>query len=364
VTHSLPDPEVMYRALVKKDSNFEGIFIVGVRTTGVFCRPTCTARKPKKENTEYFASPREALLEGYRPCRICRPMEPEGESPGWLAPLLEEIEKNPDTRFTDSDLRDRGLDPNRVRRWFKKHHGMTFQSFLRTMRIGNAFGRIKNGDKVIEAAYGSGYESLSGFTESFKKVTGFAPVKSTQHELVKVTRIPTPLGPMLAGATGEGICLLEFVDRRMLETQLRRIRKAFKAELVPGASGHFDDLKSQLMEYFEGGRKDFTVPLVLTGTPFQKKVWSILRTIPYGSTRSYKEQAKLIGNPNAVRAVARANGDNKIAIIIPCHRVIGASGDLVGYGGGLWRKRYLLNLEQSPHDEKEKPVTDQAVFRS
>jgi AraC family transcriptional regulator of adaptative response/methylated-DNA-[protein]-cysteine methyltransferase len=345
MNHSLPDEAIMYQALLNKNSNFEGLFFVGVKTTGIFCRPTCTARKPKKENVEFFPSTHEALLNGYRPCKLCSPLAYQGEAPDWLKTVMNEVENRPYLRLKDSDLKKRGIDPNRVRRWFKKNHGMTFQAYLRTLRISQAFGRIKYGEKVIEAAYESGYESLSGFTESFKKTTGFSPIKSTQNQMIMITRILTPLGPMLANATDEGICLLEFVDRRMLETQMNRLRKLFKAELIPGSNKHFDELNKQIKEYFEGTRKDFTVPLVLDGTAFQRQVWSALQTIPYGETRSYKEQAEIIGNPRAIRAVARANGDNRIAIIIPCHRVIGANGELVGYGGGLWRKRYLLNLE-------------------
>jgi AraC family transcriptional regulator of adaptative response/methylated-DNA-[protein]-cysteine methyltransferase len=131
----------------------------------------------------------------------------------------------------------------------------------------------------------------------------------------------------------------------MLETQLKRLNRLLHAECVPGCSRHFDELNKQLAEYFSGKRKEFDVPLVLSGTPFQQKVWAGLQTIPYGCTRSYKEQADAIGHASAVRAVAKANGDNRIAIIIPCHRVIGTDGKLVGYGGGLWRKRYLLDLE-------------------
>ena len=155
---------------------------------------------------------------------------------------------------------------------------------------------------------------------------------------------------MLAAATEVGICLLEFVDRRMLETQLTRLSKWLNAECVPGFSRHFDTLNRQMEEYFSGKRRKFDVPLVLPGTPFQQNVWAELLTIPYGSTRSYKEQAQALGLPNAVRAVARANGDNRISIIIPCHRVLGANHELCGYGGGLWRKRYLLN-----HESKNRP---------
>jgi AraC family transcriptional regulator of adaptative response/methylated-DNA-[protein]-cysteine methyltransferase len=242
-------------------------------------------------------------------------------------------------------LRERGLDPNRVRYWFKKQHGMTFQGYLRALRVGQAFGRIKHGEKVVETAFESGYGSLSGFAHSFKKTADFSPRKSQDRQLISTTRIFTPLGPMLAAATDDGICLLEFVDRRMLETEIESLSRLLKAKFVPGSSKHFDRLNVQLEEYFSGNRKEFDVPLVLPGTPFQKKVWAGLQAIPYGSTRSYKEQAEATGLPSAVRAVAKANGDNRIAILIPCHRVIGANGELVGYGGGVWRKQYLLKLE-------------------
>jgi len=342
-----PSLQVMRRAFYNRDSTYEGIFYVAVKTTGVFCKPTCTARKPKQENIEFFSTTRDALLHGYRPCKVCTPLEEVSKAPRWLHPLMDLVNQSPDLRLKDQDLRRHGFEPSRVRRWFNKHHGMTFQAYLRTIRISQAFGRIRHGDKVIEAAFDSGYESLSGFTESFKKITGFSPKQSHHTNLVLITRIPTPLGPMLAGAVEEGICLFEFTDRRMLELQLGRLKKYFKAELSPGYHRHFDTLTTQLQEYFAGTRKQFDLPLALSGTPFQKKVWHILQTIPYGSTRSYQKQAELIGQPTAVRAVARANGDNKIAIIIPCHRVIGSDGKLTGYGGGLWRKRYLLQLESA-----------------
>jgi AraC family transcriptional regulator, regulatory protein of adaptative response / methylated-DNA-[protein]-cysteine methyltransferase len=343
---SLPDSNTLYNAILTKDESFEGIFIVGVKTTGICCRPTCTARKPKQENVEFFNSVHEALLHGYRPCKICNPLGNKGEVPSWLQPLINEVNSNPGIRLTDYDLRTRGIEPHRVRRWFKQYHGMTFQTYLRTLRIGNAFGRIQFGDKVIEAALESGYESISGFNESFRKTLGVSPGKSHESNLVTVTRILTPLGPMLAGGTDGGICLLEFIDRRMLETQIKRLRKLLKAEFIPGNNKYFEELNNQIHEYFSGKIKKFDFPLVLKGTPFQEKVWKELQTIPYGVTRSYQDQAENVGNIQAVRAVAKANGDNRIAIIIPCHRVIGKNGKLTGYGGGLWRKQYLLDHEK------------------
>lgn len=343
----LPDRKTMYSALLNKDSSFEGIFFVGVKTTGIFCRPTCTARKPKPENVDFFSTVKEALQYGYRPCKVCNPLQLNGEAPIWLKSLLKEIEEKQISRITNSYLKERNIDPARVRRWFKKNHGMTFQTYLRLLRVNKAFGQIKYGDKVLESAFDTGYESLSGFAEAFKKTTGFSPSKSKKKNIISVTRVLTPLGPMLAGATEEGICLLEFVDRRMLETQIKRLKKIFDAEFIPGENKYFDELNKQLTEYFEGKRKEFNLPLLLNGTDFQQKVWKELQKIPFGSTRSYQEQAVALDNPKAVRAVAKANGDNRISIIIPCHRVIGKNGQLVGYGGGMWRKRFLLNLEKS-----------------
>ena len=299
----LPHRDVMYNALQNKDSRFEGIFFSGVKTTGIFCRPTCTARKPKIGNVEFFESAADALLQGYRPCRICNPLGYRGAIPDWLKSRLDEINENPDIRLKDQDLKQRGIEPSRVRRWFKNNLGLTFQAYLRAMRIGQAFGRIRFGEKIIETAFESGYESLSGFTSSFKNTTGFSPNQSHSQQIITITRILSPLGPLIAGATREGICLLEFADRRMVETQLERLKKSLKAELIPGTNKYFKPLNKQITEYFNEKRKEFTIPLVLAGTAFQEKVWSVLRTIPYGSTRSYKEQAEIVGDPKAVRAV-------------------------------------------------------------
>jgi AraC family transcriptional regulator, regulatory protein of adaptative response / methylated-DNA-[protein]-cysteine methyltransferase len=346
----LPDRETMHRALVNKDTSFEGIFIVGVKTTGIFCRPGCTARAPKLENTEYFADAREALQYGYRPCKICRPLEQAGEPPSWLRDILVEVESNPSLRLKDYEIRQRGIDPARIRRWFKKNHDMTFQAYLRSRRLNEAFGRIRHTSKVTDSAFESGYDSLSGFNDAFKKATGFVPSQSGQRTVITITRILSPLGPLFAGATSEGICLLEFTDRRMLETQITNLRKRLNAEFIPGRNHHFDVLDLQLREYFEGKRRVFDLPLVVPGTEFQQQAWRALLEIPYAEVRSYGQQARAMGNAKAVRAVGKANGDNRIAIIIPCHRVVAADGSLTGYGGGLWRKKFLLELEKSAID--------------
>ena len=164
--------------------------------------------------------------------------------------------------------------------------------------------------------------------------------------MIKITDIETPLGEMVAGATDEGICLLEFNDRRMLPSEYRDLVRLLKTEMEDGENKHLKLLKRQLKEYFEGKRKEFSIPLVYPGTEFQKAVWKELRSIPFGSTRSYQEQAIALNRPGSVRAVANANGMNRISIVIPCHRVIGSDGRLTGYGGGLRRKKWLLDHER------------------
>lgn len=170
-------------------------------------------------------------------------------------------------------------------------------------------------------------------------------VQVTNRVRVVSTRLTSPVGSLLAAASDEGLYLLEFVDDDLEPAGLRAIRRWFDADPVPGSNRHLERLTVELDEYFAGRRREFTVPVVLRGTPFQERVWQGLLTIPYGATRSYQDQAVHLGNPRALRAVAQANGDNRIAVIVPCHRVIGKDGRLTGYGGGLWRKRFLLDLE-------------------
>ena len=336
----------MLEAFLGRDATFDGVFVTGVHTTGVFCRPTCPAKKPLPRNVSFFGTTHEALLSGYRPCRRCRPLEPSGSPPDWLQPLLEAVEADPVRRWTDRDVRSRGLSPERVRRWFKQNHGMTFQAYNRARRLGAALGRVQHGGRVSRAAFEVGYDSLSGFQEAFRQYFGESPKKLDNATVVRVTRITTPLGPMLVGATEDTLCLLEFGDRRMLPAQIQRIRQRLGAVFVPDRNDLIDRIGRDVSAYFAGELRDLDAPLELCGTDFQKEVWESLREIPYGETRSYAMLAASVGRPAAVRAVGRANGVNALAIIVPCHRVVGADGKLVGYGGGLWRKRRLLDLER------------------
>lgn len=358
IQRTLPSPEEMYRAFVARDTHYDGIFLTGVKTTGIFCRPSCPAKKPLRKNVDFFRSAGNALAAGFRACKRCRPLEPAGNTPASIGRLLQEVASAPTRRIRDRDLRARGLEPATVRRWFKEHHDMTFHAYQRQLRLGLALRDLEDGAQVSRTAFASGYDSLSGFQEAVQKLTGSSPSQSRNITRVHLTRTSTPLGTMLVGATDEALCLLEFTDRRMLETQLDRISGRLDCTFIPGANQVIEQLEAELEQYFSGTLREFRTPLLLSGTDFQKRVWGALRRIPYAETRSYAEQASMIESPKAVRAVGRANGANRIAIVIPCHRVVGADGKLTGYGGGLWRKKYLLEHERQFAAEAGTPRLD------
>ena len=336
----------MHRALASSDASYDGIFFAGVRTTGIFCRPSCSARKPQPQNVEFFGTQREALFSGYRPCKRCRPLDTDGRPPAWVAKLMRRVETSPTGRVAAAELRRSGVDPARARRYFLQHHGMTFQAYCRARRLSDAFQRIKGGSSVAEVAFSSGFESESGFRSAFERVFGSTPAGAKQREAITISWIQSAVGPLVVGTTDEAICLLEYSDRRMLEAQLKTLKRRFRAALVLGKNRLVGALQKQLDEYFAGRRREFDLPLAYPGTPFQQQVWSVLLKIPYGSTRSYQDVARQVGRPRAVRAVGTANGMNRISILVPCHRVVNSNGELGGYGGGLWRKRALLDLEQ------------------
>lgn len=338
--------EEMYAAVERRDAAFDGLFFTAVKTTRIFCRPVCPARTPLAKNVEFFPNAKEALYAGYRPCLRCRPLDMGVKPPEWVRDLFKRVDQEPEVRLKDRDLRRMGIEPERARRWFKTNYGMTFQGYHRSRRMGIALRQIRAGADAVQAAMNQGYDSDSGFRDAFEKILGAPPSKADHIRAMACRWLETPVGPMLAVADDAGLCLLEFVDRRMLPAQIESVRRRFKAALVPGEHPVLDQTERELIEYFAGERREFTMPLNYEGTPFQMRVWEALLALPYGVTASYGEQARKVGDVKAVRAVAAANGANRIAIIIPCHRVIAADGSLHGYGGGLWRKQKLLDLER------------------
>ncbi len=342
----LPDRRTMYRALSRRDAAYEGVFYTCVKTTGIFCRPTCKAKRPRPENVEFTPTVVEALHAGFRPCRMCRPMDAEKPVPSLVEKLRRAAEAAPDGRVTDKDLAAMGVEPSTARRQFKAYHGMTFHAYQRARRMGLALRDVKAGKPVVEVQAGRGYESTSGFREAFARVFGAAPRDAKDTAVLLARRIETPLGTMLALADDQGLRLLEFVDRRGLERELVLLRQRLKCVIVPGTHALLDQVVKELGEYFAGTRQTFAVKLAPVGSDFQRRVWAELARIPPGRTRSYAEMAKRLGLPKGPRAVGRANGSNMLALVIPCHRVINADGSLCGYAGGLWRKQRLIEHER------------------
>ena len=223
----------MYDAIGRKESFYEGTFITAVKTTGIFCRPSCRARKPLAKNVEFFASAEEALKHGYRPCKVCRPMNLEDQTPSKIKALLDELQARPHLKLQDQDLRQRGVEPSYIRRWFKRRHNMTFHTYQRLIRLNSGYRKIKAGMPVTHTAFDSGYESASGFGAQFKSVFGDSPAHSEGKAVIYLHRFSTKIGPMFAAATEKGLCLLEFTDRRMLENEFKDLRKRLNAVFVP-----------------------------------------------------------------------------------------------------------------------------------
>lgn len=347
ITPTMPDEHEMYDAVLRRDSTYDGVFVVAVKTTSIFCRPVCPARKPKRDNVEFFATAGEALHAGYRPCKRCRPMDGPNAVPDWVKRLLDDVDAHPTRRRSDADLRTMNIDPARARRYFKRRYGMTFHAYQRARRMGMALKDVRRNGSANGTAYAHGYESESGFRDAFARVFGRPPGRSSEVRCLLARWIDTPLGAMLGLADDDGLRLLEFVDRRGLERGIEMLRRRTSSVVVPGRHEHLDSIADELAGYFAGNLQQFSTPVVLDGSDFQVAVWRQLTAIPYGVTRSYSAMAKELGRDGAQRAIGRANGDNRLAIIVPCHRVVRRDGTLCGYGGGLWRKKWLLELEQS-----------------
>lgn len=343
---SIENKRKYYQALIKKEAQYEGIFYVGVKTTGIFCRPTCSARKPKFDNCEFYETAQDALLASYRPCKRCNPLSHPGHVSKTVQRLVEAVEANPSKRWKESDFEKLSMDASTARRQFKKRFGMTFIEYARARRMGLAMKKIREGETVIDTQLSTGYESSSGFRDAFSRIMGAAPTKLDHYQILRTAWLDTRLGPMLAISDEKTLYLLEFIERRGLEREIERLRHKMKAAIIPGRTAPIDSIEKELNQYFAGDLTTFNTPIIMLGSPFQQHVWEELKKIPFGETRSYLELAKAIHKPSAFRAVANANGANQLALIIPCHRVINTDGGLGGYGGGIARKQWLIEHEK------------------
>ncbi len=343
---TLPSPETLYAALIARDPAYDGHAFVGVRTTGVFCRLTCAARKPRFENTRFFASIPACLEAGFRPCLRCRPLSQLRAREPLVALLLDRMEQEPNRSWSEEDLVALRLDPSTVRRAFKRHLGMTFLDLARLRDLGRGMDHLAAGGAVINAQLEAGYESDSGFRGAIAQLVGDCPARLKNRELLKADWIETPIGAMLAVADPHALHLLEFFDRKALPAELTRLRERTRSSISFGRAAPTIQVEAELRAYFDARSATFSTVLARPGSTFTQRVWQELVAIPPGVTRSYAELAAALGRPSATRAVARANGANQVAIAIPCHRVIGSDGSLTGYGGGLWRKQWLIEHER------------------
>jgi len=348
------DPDTSWAAFMRRDRSWDGRVIGAVSTTGVYCKPSCPARRPKRENVTFFATAEEARAAGYRPCLRCKPDEVgrDREAVAAAVKFIEVAEEAPTLAEIAEAV---GYAPHHFQRIFKRDLGVSPAEYARALRNRRTEAALKANGRVTDAVYDAGYSGPSSFYSDAKERLGMTPSAwrdGGRGETIRWTHFDSPLGQMLIAATSKGICRLTFDD------SVESLQRLFpKATIVKDDGG--------LRELVEGALVAIEKPLAapdlsidVAGTAFQEAVWRELRKIPAGETRSYADIAAAIGAPKAVRAVGSANGDNHVCVLIPCHRVIRSDGTLGGYGGGIERKKKLLEAEGHSVAEPQLPLTE------
>jgi AraC family transcriptional regulator, regulatory protein of adaptative response / methylated-DNA-[protein]-cysteine methyltransferase len=350
------DERSAWAAVMRRDETWDGRFVYAVRTTGVFCRPSCPSRRAKRENVAFFQTPADARAGGFRPCRRCRPAAAfatrASEGVARARALLErEIRQRPDSRLTLETLaRTVGVSPFHLQRQFKRVTGATPAQFARALRSDRLKAELRRGSTVSQATYGAGYASSSRVYEAADTHLGMTPATYRHggrgaHIRYVVTR--TSYGQLLVGVTERGVCAVQVADDvGTLERALAAEFPNATRERLRAATDDVGQWVEAIVDYLEGRDRQLQVPLDVGGTEFQRRVWQALRQIPYGETRSYTEVAASIGAPRAARAVGSACARNRVALVVPCHRVVRESGALGGYRWGLARKQRLLDQER------------------
>jgi len=340
-----------WAALLARDPAAEGAFVYSVATTGVYCRPTCPSRRPKPENVTFYASPTEAENAGFRPCRRCRPNEaPAAERHAALvAEACRRIERAESPPSLDALAAKAGVSPSHFHRLFKSITGLTPKAYAAAHRAKRVREELSNGaSSVTEAIYGAGFNASSRFYEKAKDALGMTPSAYRAGGAgaeIKFAIGQCSLGAILVARSEKGVCAILLGEDP--EELVRDLQDRFpKAKLI-GGDEEFEKLVAKVVGFVEAPALGLDLPLDVRGTAFQQRVWEALRKIPAGATASYAEIAERIGAPKAVRAVAAACAANKIAVAIPCHRVVRKDGDLSGYRWGVARKRALLAKEQA-----------------
>ena len=337
-----------WKALLHRDQQADGGFLYGVRSTGVYCRPTCASRLPNRENVVFFTSFSEAEEAGFRPCKRCSPREASARTHHTRAiiracKLIEESEEHPRLENLAAAV---GMSPSHFHRLFKEIVGVTPKHFAATVRMDRLRSGLTQGSSVTESIYDAGFGSISRFYEGSRHMLGMTPsaYKNGAEGLrIHVAVTNSFLGWVLVAATDHGICSIDLGDSP--QSLLGRLQKRFpRAEIYRDDSG-FADVVSRVAAFIEAPSGGLDLPLDIQGTAFQQRVWKALQGIPPGSTKSYAEIAAKIGKPTATRAVGRACASNRLAVVIPCHRAVRSDGGLGGYRWGVKRKQRLLERE-------------------
>jgi AraC family transcriptional regulator of adaptative response/methylated-DNA-[protein]-cysteine methyltransferase len=337
----------MWNGVAERKKTLDGRFVYAVKTTKIYCRPSCPSRRPNKENVEFFETTEAARMAGYRACARCCPDEIRSKADMMIEQVCNYIEQNLDQSLTLEKLgRAVGASPFHLQRVFKATTGLTPREYADECRLSALKKGLSSGHQVTEALYEAGYSSSSRLYERSNQQLGMTPrsyAKGGEGELINCAFVRSPLGLLLMAATARGLCFLQFGT---LEDELMEaLQVEFKAATIVENGEPLSVWINRLCEYF-AGHEDLDIPVDVTGTSFQQSVWRYLRQIPPGETRTYSDVAKAIGQPQAVRAVARACASNKVALAIPCHRVIRQNGSLGGYRWGAERKQVLLKQEQ------------------
>jgi AraC family transcriptional regulator of adaptative response/methylated-DNA-[protein]-cysteine methyltransferase len=337
------DDSDAWAAFERRDRSWDGRVIGAVRTTGIYCKPSCPARRPRRENVEFFVDAEGARSAGYRPCLRCKPDE-VGRDRGAVARairLIEEAEEAPSLAELAAAV---GYAPHHFQRLFTRDVGVSPAQYARALRAKRAQTELKEDKSVTEAIYDSGYSAPSRFYADAKERLGMTPSAwrdGGRGETIRWTVVASALGPMLVAATAKGICRLTFDDDD------RSLRRIFPNATLVQDDGSMGELVAGALAAVERPATAPELPIDVAGTAFQEAVWRELRKIPPGETRSYAQIAAAVGKPGAVRATGSANGANHVSVLIPCHRVVRSDGSLGGYAGGIERKRKLLEAEQA-----------------
>lgn len=341
--------EARWAAFLARDAAFDGRFFIAVTTTGIYCRPSCPAKRPKRRNVRFYDTAKQAEGAGFRSCKRCKPTEP---SPALRhADKIKQACRQIETAEAEPRLGElaaaAGLSRYYFHRLFKTVLGVTPKAYAAACRAKRMREKLGRGASVTQAIYEAGFNSNGRFYATSSKMLGMTPTqfRAGGADLEIVYAISqSSLGPLIVAASEKGICAILFGDD---SDQLRRdLARQFPRARLAKAGAGFERLVAKVVKLVENPRGRLELPLDLRGTAFQHRVWEALRRIPVGSTASYADVAKAIGSPKAVRAVARACASNRIAVAIPCHRVVGSDGSLTGYRGGLERKRALLARER------------------